>query len=392
MKKFILTDQKSIYAVLQKIATKTLKSKDNTKYTIQSCIMERDVNKTVNISIKVAEGGVYKKPEILFSILKDNKLEIKLKLASPYRDDLFNISEVIIEPLGRQMPRAQIKNINITNIHFATNPELGTAFSLYGKNSSVQQSIQKFQAGIEAALNNSGYLITKVKIGFFYSPEGIIQNLMADTKSPFFLRDTYRKTFFTDMKFFNPVTKLKPQTLENMIQNLLVENSKSLLILPFFGNNNIPVGYIELHSNMPNLGNELLNREPSGTNISPLINFIDSKTEDFLFDIELSYIKEWKLISEKDDIVDLGQDGKGIGIVIKNLLPESPELIIGGKIVFTISINKQNYAFYAGIKNIKLPKDDKPLNLGVKVYRCDQEEGIKLLSAYANLLIKGNKI
>ena len=42
--------------------------------------------------------------------------------------------------------------------------------------------------------------------------------------------------------FFNPVTKFKPQNIDAIVQNHLLDNVKSVLIVPFFGAGNALLG------------------------------------------------------------------------------------------------------------------------------------------------------
>jgi hypothetical protein len=392
MKKYILTDQKTLVTILSRLINKQINSvTEDKKYIINKVIAEKDLNSSTNIVIEPVEGEIGK-PQNMVSIMKENKVEIRLKQENPYRNDLYTVLEIIIEPLERSAARATIKNIKLLNLHYAPQMDLTSVLSLYGKTSVITQTIQQFQAMLESSLNQFGYFITRVNVGFFYAADTPLLNSLADAKSAYFLRDSYKKQFYTERGFFNPSQKFKPQVVDSMVQSHLLENVKSILTVPFFGVGNVLLGYVELYSSLPNLGNETLQKEIESANgISPLLNFIESRCEDFTFELELSYVKEWKLFSTKEDAIDISQDGRGLGISLTGG-KDYKFLEKGSKMAFSISINKKNYLFYASLKNIKKPKVDPNANwnLGVRIYTCDKPEGVGLLAAYATQLITNN--
>jgi hypothetical protein len=393
MKKYILKEQKTLETIINKLMNKQVNSvhEDNKPYIITKLILEKDLNNTVNIIIEPLENAEMGKPDLLQTIIKENKVELRIKQESPYRNDLYNVLEVIIEPLERSAARAAMKNIKLLNLHYTPQMDLTSVLSLYGKTSIITQTIQKFQVMLESALNQFGYFITKVRVGFYYAADTPLLNALADSKASYFLRDAYKKQFYTERAFFNPVTKFKPQNIDAIMQNLLLENVKSVLIVPFFGTGNALLGYVELFSSLPNLGNEHLQNDiESPMGIGQLSNFISSRCEDFTFELELSYVKEWKLFSPKEDAIDISQDGRGLGIFLSSI-KDYTYLEPGSKIAFSIPINKKHYLFYAGVKNLKKIKGDiQGTSLGVRIYSCDQPEGIGLLSTYATQLISKN--
>jgi hypothetical protein len=95
----------------------------------------------------------------------------------------------------------------------------------------------------------------------------------------------------------------------------------------------------------------------------------------------------------KEDAVDISQDGRGLGLFLSTL-QDYTFMEPGCKIAFTIPINKKNYLFYASVRNMKKPKQEPGgkmgVSMGVKIYTCDQAEGIPLLAAYASQLITRN--
>lgn len=388
MKKYRLTDQKSILGALTKLKDKALQSPTNNKqYTIISISGEKDILNSVNIIIKSLEGEIGK-PQSLVCILKENKAELRIKPVNPYQDDLYSVSELIIEPLERSAARASIKNVNVWNIHVAHHVDLTMVLSIYGKTSIITQTINRFQMMLEHTLNQYGYFITKANIGFFYASESALIDSLGDAKSPFFIRDSYQKKFYTERSFFNPIGRLKDRELDSLLNSFLYENIKSILIIPFYGGENALVGYVELQSNLPNLGSNVLQNEIESPNgIGVLVSFLEARLEEFTYELELSYVKEWKLVSEREGIVDISQDGRGIGLFFASD-KVSPLLIVGSKINFTIQINSVNYEFFGSIRNIKKGKNPGDGTVvGVKIYTCNIPEGIPLLSAYAVQLI-----
>ena len=393
MKKYILTDQKTVTSILNRLVGKQINSvTEDKKYVITKVLAEKDLNNSTNVILEAVDGKI-QKPQTMVSIMKENKVEIRLKQENPYRNDLYTVLEIIIEPLERSAARATIKNIKLFNLHYSPQIDLTSVLSLYGKTSIITQTIQQFQIMLETSLNQFGYFITKVQVGFYYSADTPLLNALADAKTAYFMRDAYKKQFYTERGFFNPNLKFKPQVIDSMIQGQLLENVKSILIVPFFGNGNVLLGYVELHSSLPNLGNEILTKEIESANgIGPLLNFIESRCEDFTFELELAYVKEWKLFSQKDDAIDISQDGRGLGISLAGGPGKDFSFLERGcKLAFTISINKKNYLFYGSVKNVKKPKDPNGnWNIGVRLFSCDKPEGISLLSAYATQLISNN--
>ncbi len=153
------------------------------------------------------------------------------------------------------------------------------------------------------------------------------------------------------------------------------------------------LGYVEIQSSLPNLGNPNLSEEmESATGIDALINYIEQQCEDFNFELELDYVKDWTFVLEKGHILDISQDGRGLGI----LLPEGDNYSFfeqGYKLKFSILINQIEYVFFAGIRNIKTGiSGEGGYRLGVRIYNCIPNDGINLLSSYANMLIQKNTI
>ncbi|MEM7179318.1 MAG: hypothetical protein AAF518_00280 [Spirochaetota bacterium] len=388
MKKYILTDQVTLSGIIKKLLSKTLTARaDHTRYTIESYLVEKDLNQSVHITLKSPDGPI-KKPAVLVAIMKENKVEIRIKQVNPYLDDLFVIQEIIITPLERSAQRAAIKNISLHHLHYSPHVDITSLLSIYGKTSLVTQAIQNFETELESILNRNGYFITSMKVGFYYSVDTPLLNNLADSKTPYFLRDAYRKDFYSERTFYNPEGKMKQHYLDSMIQKHLIENIKSVLIIPFFGSGNVLIGYVELRSSLPNLGNKYLNDEiESAQGLSTIVDFIESKCENFTYELELSYVKEWRLFSEKDDIIDISQDGRGMGCYL-NHGSEYNFLQTGAKIAFKININQQDYEFYGSVRNLKPAQEDKKArHLGVRIYLSSPSEGIPLLASYANQLI-----
>ncbi|MCE9501331.1 MAG: hypothetical protein K8R21_12660 [Leptospira sp.] len=388
MKSYRLTDPKSIQNAINKLLNKPLNSvPENKEYQIVSVVAEKDIMSSINVTLKPADD-VFGKPMSLVCILKENKAEIKVKKVNPYQEDLFTIIEIIIEPLERSAERAQTKNISVFNIHYATPIDIPTILSLYGRTSIITQTIQRFQVMIEHSLNQHGYFINKVSVGFFYTADTALLESLSEARSPFFLRDSHRKIFYLERTFFNPILKMKPKDVEQLLNKYLVENIKSVLIVPFFGSENALIGYAELKGSLPNLGNDTLQDNIESANgIGVLVSFLETKTDELTFELELAHVKEWKLLSEKEEIIDLSEDGRGVGLHIAG--PVDKALIHpGSKIAFEVKINNINYNFYGNIKNIKTGKAEKDGSiLGIKIYSCNQQGGIELLSAYSSQLI-----
>ena len=89
MKKYILTDQKTLTTILGRIVNKPINSvTEDKKYTITKVMAEKDLNNTTNVILEALEGEI-EKPQVLVSIMKENKVEIRLKQDNPYRNDLY---------------------------------------------------------------------------------------------------------------------------------------------------------------------------------------------------------------------------------------------------------------------------------------------------------------
>jgi hypothetical protein len=388
MKKYRLTDQKTLQGILNKLLNKTVSSLGTElKYTITSVSSENDMMKSTLITLKPLQDEMGK-PTSIVSILKENKIELKIKLVSPYQPDYFMVSEIIIEPLERNAKRAQIRNINAENIHISQPVDIGSIISIYGKTSIINQSINNFQVDMEVSLSQAGYFMKRVNVGFFYAADTPLIEALSASKSPFFLRDSHRKVFYTDRPFFNPIGTLKDREVDAMVNKYLVNNVKSVLIVPFFSMGRVLLGYLEIQSNMPNLGNETLATKietPQG--ISDLVHYIDFRTEDFTFELELAYVKDWVPIAKIESIRDISQDGKGMGLYFKDA-KRLTSIVLGSKIAFSILINNQYYTFYGNVRNVSQPKTPQEMGgIGVRIHSCNKPEGIQLLSVYCSHLI-----
>lgn len=388
MKKYRLTDPKTLLGILNKLqGIPVTFPGTNLKYIIEGAKVEKGLNLSTNVTLTPMQEEMGR-PDHLIAILKENKVELRIKLMNPYQNDLFDVIEILIEPLERSSPRAPIKNILVESVNLAETVDIATILSLYGKTSLITQVINQFQAQLENSLIQNNYFIKKITVGFFYAATSNLLEHLSQAKSPYFLRDAYRKTFYTEKGFFNPTTKMQPREIDAMLNNLLLNNTKSVLIVPLFTNTNVLLGYIEIISNMPNLGNDTLADEIESNNgISAILTFLESTAEDFIFNMEISYIKEWKEISEKEIIRDLSQDGRGVGIFYsgEDISSKYPP---GSKIGFRIRINNQPYNFLGNLRGWKSPEkpNDKTM-IGVRIHNCDQDNGVELLRAYASSVI-----
>ena len=76
------------------------------------------------------------------------------------------------------------------------------------------------------------------------------------------------------------------------------------------------------------------------------------------------------------------QDGRGLGLFLSIKITLS--LNQDAKLPFRSLLTKKHYLFYAGVKNVKKSKGDVPgTSMGVRIYSCDQPEGIGLMASYA---------
>ncbi len=390
MKKYRLTEPKTLLGVLNKLQNLpvTFPGPD-LKYIISATKVEKGLTLSTHIVLTPLQEDMGK-PDKLIAILKENKVELHIKQVNPYQNDLYDVFEILIEPLERSSKRAPIKNIFLTSLRLAETVDIATILSLYGKTSLITQTINQFQTFIEKALLNNSYFIKKVTVGFFYSANTPLLEQLSLAKAPYFLRDAHKKIFYTENGFFNPEGKMKPKEIENLIANLLVNNIKSVLIVPLFTTGNVLLGYVEIQSNMPNLGNDFLAHEISSPNgISAVLSFLESSSEDFIFNLEVAHIKEWVEISPKEYVRDLSQDGRGVGIFYSGE-DKSSRFPLGSKVSFQILINSQPYLFQGNLKGWKkaVNPGEKSI-LGIRIHACNPPNGIELLRAYAsNLLVR----
>ena len=74
MKKYILTDQKTLTTILGRIINKPINSvTEDKKYIITKVMAEKDLNNTTNVVLEAVEGEI-EKPQALVSIMKENKV------------------------------------------------------------------------------------------------------------------------------------------------------------------------------------------------------------------------------------------------------------------------------------------------------------------------------
>lgn len=390
MKKYIITETNTLLSIVDKLSGKIFSSNKETGYVITKIKTQSgELNPFVSVLLK-RRGEIENEINKLYIVLKENKIQFKLKKVNPQRKDLYNVYEVVIEPLTRIFDRVKIENIHVQNIYYAPFVDITTILSLYGKTSIINQKSHKFQSLIESTLNRYNYFITKVNFGFFFAVNSHLMNCLADEKVPYFLQDAHFRTFYKERNFFNPDGKLKEKVIDQMLESLLLQNVKSVLIQPFFNKRGTLLGYVEIQSNLPSLGSPNLSEEiEPATGIDALMNYIEQQCEDFNFELELDYVKDWTFILEKGNILDISQDGRGLGV----LLPEGENYSFfesGYKLKFSILINQTEYSFFAGIRNIKTGEGG--YRLGIRIYNCYPVDGIQLLSSYANMIIQKNTI
>lgn len=169
MKKYRLTDPKTLLGVLNKLQSVPVTcAGTELKYIIEGAKVEKGLNLSTNITLTPLQEELGK-PEKLIAILKENKVELSIKQVNPYQNDLFDVFEIIIEPLERSAKRAPIKNITVENIYLSETVDIATILSLYGKTSTITQTINQFQSYLEQSFLKNNFFIKKVTVGFFYA-------------------------------------------------------------------------------------------------------------------------------------------------------------------------------------------------------------------------------
>lgn len=386
MKKYRLTDQRTLLGILSKLnSTVLIDPETKQKFGIKDPNAVGDMVKAVHFTL-YSQEAVQTKPKTLTCVLKENRVELRVKQVNPYQEDLFHVTEILIEPLERSAKRANIESVSAYDLKMAQTADLGTVISVYGKTSIINQALNQWQVHLEQTLTHYGYFIKKIQIGFFYAAETVLMESLAQSKVPFYIRDANRKIFYTNRGFYS-TKKLSEIYVRSYLESLLLNNIKSVLIFPVFSTSKVLLGYFEISSNLPDLGNAALQEDIEGdSGIGPLMDFLDQKAEEFVFQLEFAYAKDWEVVAKATSIRDISQDGRGIGIYLPN------EALLEGKnfgapVSFVTMINSLPYTFYGSMRNIKKSDYDLP-SIGVQIFQCDRADGLPLLARYASNLIE----
>lgn len=385
MKKYRLTDQRTLLGIVSKLTTTVLQERDSKqKFTLQNPVAVNDIMKSVHFTIAATEP-LLSKPKSLICVLKENRIELRVKPVNPYQDDLLQVYEILIEPLERSAKRANIEDISAYEFKMAQTADLGTVISIYGKTSIINQSLNQWQVHLEQTLTNYGYFIKKVQIGFYYAADTQLMEALATSKAPYYVRDANRRIFYTDRGFFS-TKKLSEIYIRSYLDSLLLNNAKSTLIFPFFSNGKVLLGYFEIISNLPDLGNPILQSDIEGPEgIGPLLTFLEQKAEEFVFQLEFAYAKDWETVIRTTPVRDISQDGRGIGMTFpagSNIETKA----LGSPVSFQMVINSSPYTFYGSLRSMKKGESDS-VNIGLQIFQCDKPEGMSYLSSYASNLI-----
>ncbi|MCW7468889.1 hypothetical protein [Leptospira kanakyensis] len=385
MKKYRLTDQRTLLGIVSKLTSTVLQERDSKqKFTLTNPVAVNDILKSVHITITTTEP-LLSKPKSLVCVLKENRVELRVKPVNPYQDDLLQVYEILIEPLERSAKRAAIEDISAYEIKMAQTADLGTVISIYGKTSIINQILTQWQVHLEQTLTNYGYFIKKVQIGFYYAVDTQLMEALATSKAPYYVRDANRRVFYTDRSFYSP-KKLTEIYIRSYLDSLLLNNTKSTLIFPFFANGKVLLGYFEIISNLPDLGNPSLQSDIEGPEgIGSLLTFLEQKAEEFIFQLEFAYAKDWETTIRTTPVRDISQDGRGISMS----LPAGTNIenrTLGSPVSFQMVINSSPYTFYGSLRSLKKAESD-ITNIGIQIFQCDKPEGMSLLSTYASNLI-----
>jgi hypothetical protein len=387
MKKYRLTDQRTVLGILSKLtSTNLIEPKSKQKFQIKNPTSVSDIIKSVHFELS-SDTPITTNPGALVCVLKDNRVDIRVKQVNPYRADLFQVTEIVIEPLERSAKRTAIEDIRAKQLQVAAKIDISTIISLYGKTSIINQALNQWQVHLEQILSNNGYFIKRVNIGFYYAADTPLMEALSASSSTYYLRDSNKGIFYTERGFFPP-KKLNDVYVRTYLDNLLVNNIKSVLIFPVFSTDRVLLGYFEVISNLPDLGNAQLHDAIEGQEgLSPLLNFLEARAEEFVYHLEFSYAKDWELIANECLVRDLSQDGRGIGIYLPNVksMDNKP---IGSPVSFQIEINGMPYVFYGSVRSIKPPTSDtEKHSVGIHIFQCDRPDGLSLLESYASQII-----
>lgn len=204
MKKYRLTDQRTVLGIVSKLTTTVLQDKETKqKFTLQNPMAVNDILKSVHITISTTEP-ILVKPKSLVCVLKENRVELRVKPVNPYQDDLLQVYEILIEPLERSAKRATIEDISAYELKMAQTADLGTVISIYGKTSIINQTLNQWQIHLEQILTNNGYFIKRIQIGFYYAADTQLMEALANSKAPYYVRDANKRIFYTERGFFSP--------------------------------------------------------------------------------------------------------------------------------------------------------------------------------------------
>lgn len=386
MKKYRLTDQRTLLGILSKLTTTVLLDPETKqKFGIRNAHAIGDILKSVHFELSATEPMV-SKPKSLTCVLKENRVEMRIKQVNPYQEDLFHVTEILIEPLERSAKRANIDSVSAYDLKVAQTADLSTVLSVYGKTSIINQALNQWQMHLEQTMTHFGYFIKKVQIGFFYAADTALMESLSQSKAPFYVRDANKRIFYTNRGFFS-TKKLSEVYVRSYLDSLLINNIKSVLIFPVFSTSKVLLGYFEITSNLSDLGNAALQENIEGeSGIGPIMDFLDQKAEEFVFQLEFAYAKEWEVIAKTTSIRDISQDGRGIGIYIPNQISLDGKAV-GAPVSFQVVINSSPYIFYGSLRSIKKQEGESSY-IGVQIFQCDRDEGLGLLSSYASTLIE----
>ncbi|MBI3395611.1 MAG: hypothetical protein HY042_07240 [Spirochaetia bacterium] len=373
MKAYRLTEADSIRAALQKTKGLTGRS-EGRECRITSVSAETNAADAVILEVTGSPGM------LLTFGFKDNLLRVRLNKLD---DTHFSVKDVSIEPVQRGA--ARVFNIEVDAVDVQVTPpvDIASSVALYGRTSSIARICQMMKMQLHEHLNTRGFMISESDIGFFYNTDSPLLVEMETKGKIFFLIDCLARKVVKEPEFHDYSADMTEAKQDAFFTQLSREKVRSEFIFPFREHSGTPMGHITLRSTMPGLGNHILGAaQPKDLKI--LTAYLLERSEALVFEMEMTAVKGWAKVSDKLEIQDLSQDGRGIRFTVPG---QGLEKVVrrGGKVQFVLRPGDNPEHGYIGtVRNAKPVPEG--MSVGVRIQRGSHPDSLDLLGRFARSL------
>ncbi len=364
-----LTDHQSMLHALQRVQGKEGRSA-GLPVTVQAVETDAAVGEEIVLrtNAKATEAIVYP--------FKENLLKIRIQGLD---ETSYRVKDIVIEPVARHSARVE-SNVRVSEVLAAPPVDITSSIALYGKTSSIAKTCQMGKMFLINHLNSRGFMVSDCSIGFYYASDNELFQHLEENGKHLFVIDALSKSVHAGPAYYDPVTDLREDRRETFFTSYSRDKVRSHYVYTFRDQVGTVMGYVDLRSTMPGLGQRALSSaESRGRTLALFEEFLFEQCVDLVFQMEMFSVKQWVRIGNSEELLDVSENGRGARLTVRT---EAERILRqGSKVRFQLALNGAAHEFTATVRSVK--PHEGGLAVGLRIHRGSAENSLPLLAAFA---------